>query len=39
MSVKTVGSYDERIKTKLGLDSTNAVTRDAVLWYERQRGL
>jgi DNA-binding NarL/FixJ family response regulator len=39
VSVKTVGSYDERIKTKLGLDSTNAVTREAVLWHERQRGL
>ena len=39
LSVKTVGSYDERIKTKLGLDSTNAVMREAVLWQERQRGL
>ena len=39
VSVKTVGSYDERIKTKLGLDTTNAVTREAVLWHERQRGL
>ena len=39
VSVKTVSSYDERIKTKLGLDSTNALTREAVLWHERQRGL
>jgi DNA-binding NarL/FixJ family response regulator len=39
LSVKTVGSYDERIKTKLGLDSTTEVTREAVLWHERQRGL
>ena len=39
LSVKTVGSYDERIKTKLGLDSTNEVMREAVLWQERQRGL
>ena len=39
VSVKTIGSYDERIKTKLGLDTTNAVTREAVLWHERQRGL
>lgn len=39
VSVKTVSSYDERIKTKLGLDSTNAVTREAVIWHERQRGL
>jgi DNA-binding NarL/FixJ family response regulator len=39
VSTKTVNSYDERIKTKLGLDSTNALTREAVLWAERQRGL
>ena len=39
VSVKTVSSYDERIKSKLGLDSTNALTREAVLWHERQRKL
>ena len=39
VSVKTVGSYDERIKTKLGVESTNEVMREAVLWQERQRGL
>lgn len=39
VSTKTVGSYDERIKSKLGLESTNAVTREAVLWHERQRRL
>ena len=39
VSVKTVGSYDDRIKTKLGLESTNELMREAVLWQERQRGL
>ena len=39
VSVKTVGSYDERIKTKLGMDSINEVTRAAVLWQEKRRGL
>ena len=39
VSVKTISSYDERIKTKLGLESTNEVMREAVLWQERHRGL
>jgi DNA-binding NarL/FixJ family response regulator len=39
VSTKTVSSYDERIKTKLGLEGTSALTREAVLWQERQRGL
>ncbi len=39
VSVKTVGSYDERIKSKLGLESTTEVMREAMLWQERQRGL
>lgn len=39
VSVKTIGSYEERIKTKLGLESMNALTREAVLWCERHRGL
>lgn len=39
VSVKTIGSYDERIKTKLGMESINEVTRAAVIWQERRKGL
>ena len=38
-SVKTVGSYDMRIKEKLGLDNAGELMREAVLWHDRQRGL
>ncbi len=39
VSVKTVGSYDMRIKEKLGLDNAGELMREAVLWHERQRQL
>ncbi len=39
VSVKTVGSYDSRIKEKLGLADAGELTREAVLWHDRQRGL
>ena len=39
VSVKTVGSYDTRIKEKLGLDNAGELMREAVLWEDRQRGL
>ena len=39
MSIKTVGSYDERIKTKLGLEDANALIREAVLWNDRKHGV
>lgn len=39
VSVKTVGSYDSRIKEKLGLVDAGELMREAVLWHERQRGL
>ncbi len=39
VSVKTVGSYDARIKEKLGLDNAGELMREAVLWQDRQRGL
>ncbi len=39
VSVKTVGSYDARIKEKLGLTDAGELMREAVLWCERQRGL
>lgn len=39
LSVKTVGSYDGRIKEKLGLDNAGELMREAVLWQDRQRGL
>jgi len=38
VSVKTVGSYEARIKEKLGLADAGDLTRQAVLWQERQRG-
>ena len=39
VSVKTVGSYDARIKEKLGLMDAGELMREAVLWQDRQRGL
>ncbi len=39
VSVKTVGSYDARIKEKLGLGDGGELMREAVLWHDRQRGL
>jgi DNA-binding NarL/FixJ family response regulator len=39
VSVKTVSSYDERIKEKLGLTGASELMREAVLWHDRQRGL
>lgn len=39
VSVKTVGSYDMRIKEKLGLVDAGELMREAVLWHDRQRGL
>lgn len=39
VSVKTVGSYEARIKEKLGLESLSELMRDAVLWNHRQRGV
>jgi len=39
LSVKTVGSYDARIKEKLGLEAGAELMREAVLWHHRQRGL
>lgn len=39
VSVKTVGSYDARIKEKLGLVDAGELMREAVLWHDKQRGL
>lgn len=39
VSVKTVSSYEARIKEKLGLENAGALLREAVLWNDRQRGL
>lgn len=39
VSVKTVGSYDVRVKEKLGLTSLGELTREAVLWHNRRRGM
>jgi DNA-binding NarL/FixJ family response regulator len=39
VSVKTVGSYEARIKEKLSLESAGELMREAVLWQDRQRGL
>jgi DNA-binding NarL/FixJ family response regulator len=39
VSIKTVGSYESRIKEKLGLDDAGDLMREAVLWNERQRRL
>jgi DNA-binding NarL/FixJ family response regulator len=39
VSVKTVGSYDARIKEKLRLGDAGELMREAVLWHDRHRGL
>lgn len=39
VSVKTVGSYEARIKEKLGFNDAGELMREAVLWHDRQRGL
>jgi len=39
VSVKTVGSYDARIKEKLGCSDSGELMREAVLWHDRQRGV
>jgi len=39
VSVKTVGSYEARIKEKLGLENASELMREAVLWHDRQAGL
>jgi DNA-binding NarL/FixJ family response regulator len=39
VSVKTVESYDARVKSKLGLESAGALMREAVLWNDRHRGI
>ncbi|MFI5338021.1 MAG: response regulator [Opitutales bacterium] len=39
VTVKTVGSYEARIKEKLGLSDAGELMRAAVLWHDRQRGL
>ena len=39
VSAKTVGSYEARIKQKLGLNNAGALMREAVLWADRRRGL
>ncbi|MEO7597352.1 MAG: response regulator transcription factor [Opitutus sp.] len=39
VSVKTVGSYDARIKEKLGLADVGELMREAVRWHDRKRGL
>jgi DNA-binding NarL/FixJ family response regulator len=36
VGVKTVGSYDTRIKLKLGLENAGALLRAAVRWNDRQ---
>lgn len=39
VSVKTVGSYEARIKEKLGYENAGELMREAVLWYDRKRGV
>jgi DNA-binding NarL/FixJ family response regulator len=39
ISVKTVGSYEARIKEKLGLEGVGDLVREAVLWNDRRRRL
>jgi len=39
VSVKTVASYDARVKEKLGLGNLGELTREAVLWHNRRMGL
>jgi DNA-binding CsgD family transcriptional regulator len=36
VSVKTVESYDARIKQKLGLQNAGELLREAVRWHERK---
>ncbi len=38
VSIKTVGSYDARIKTKLGLDNAAELLRAAVRWNDSRSG-
>jgi DNA-binding NarL/FixJ family response regulator len=37
LSVKTIGSYRERIKEKLQLNSGNELVRNAIHWVENQK--
>jgi DNA-binding NarL/FixJ family response regulator len=37
LSVKTIGSYRERIKEKLRLNSGNELVRNAICWVENQK--
>jgi DNA-binding NarL/FixJ family response regulator len=39
VSAKTVGSYDARIKEKLGLADAGELMREAVRWHDRKTGL
>lgn len=39
VSVKTVGTYESRIKEKLGLENAGELMREAVLWHDRQQRL
>jgi len=39
LSIKTVSSYEARIKEKLNFDSMTALTREAILWAEREKPL
>lgn len=39
VSVKTVGSYEARIKEKLHLENASELLREAVLWHDRNRGV
>jgi len=39
VSVKTIGSYDARIKQKLGLENAGALMRQAVRWHDRRIGV
>ena len=39
VSVKTVGTYEARIKEKLSIERAGELMREAVLWQDRQNGL
>jgi DNA-binding NarL/FixJ family response regulator len=39
VSAKTVGSYETRIKEKLGLDGANELLREAILWVEQKKSV
>jgi DNA-binding NarL/FixJ family response regulator len=39
VSVKTIESYDARIKEKLGLQSAAELMREAVRWHDRRSGV